>query len=547
MSEYLITSREGLFLFNISTQEFCKLREGYFFGLARHRDLWYVFGYKGNNVNEKNYPTFKGYIASFHLSNGQVEGWTEQYINLDNGSHQLRVYRNKLYLVETYIQSIAIFNIMSDGSLVHEKNVHMFSSPKSVVNAHYVINGTDQYTTCQGYKHINALTFHDGLIYLSCPSLRNHINQEGVPTQGLSPHVIEVYDVDFNFLWSYILQDEVFCHDIVFQGHKMYMNAPPNKVCVFDIVDKTITSKITMSVKAFHPRGLSISRDGLVVVGFRRPGMLAYFHHNNVNAKHDIKYIVSPCEPCFISMVDYENDYNNMDSALVKGFVKQVHQSMLPLTLNIFDQICDLVFDNDWTKYKDTRWEQEKTLKISQQEYNLQEVKEPSDEVFTDLHNLQKTSSMKIHIAKLVVRDELQIKHHEILKLLDDLEQYVQKRALRVSGHLYLYPAQSALGWHTNLEEIYNHNTIRCYVVHTTRDNETFFLYKHPVSNLIHAVPDRNKFANIFALGNEDSPLWHAVYNNSKDTMRLSLGLAFHQYRLGAFHPMKAAVEEIIR
>ncbi len=551
MSEYLITSREGLFLFNVSTHEFHKLRDGYFFGLARHSDLWYVFGYKGDNVNEKNYPTFKGYIASFRLCNAQIECWTEQCTSLDNGSHQLRVYKNKLYLVETYIQNIAIFNILTDGSLLHEKNVNMYSSTSAVVspvvNAHYVINGTDPNTTCRGYKHINALTFHDGLIYLSCPSLRNNISKTGIPTQSLSPHVIEVYDGDFNFLWSFVLQEEVFCHDIVFHGHKIYFNAPPNKVCIFDIVDKTITSKITLSIEAFHPRGLSISRDGLVVIGLRRPGMLAYFHQNDVDAKQNIQYVPSPCEPCFIGMIDYDNDYNNMNSALVKGFVQQVHQSVLPLTLKTFDNISDLVFEHDWTKYKDTRWEKEKTLKLSQQDYNLQNVKTPTEEVFVDLHGLQKTSSMKIHIAQLVVRDEMQNRHREILKQLNDLEQYVQRKALRVSGHLYLYPPQSALGWHTNLEELYNHNTIRCYIVHTTKDNETFFLYKHPVSNLIHAVPDRNKFANIFALGNEDNPLWHAVYNNSKDTMRLSLGLAFHQYRLGAFHSMKATIEEIIR
>jgi hypothetical protein len=543
---HLITSREGLYIFDSATASFRCLKRGYFFGLAKHNGLWFVFGYEGKTVDAKNHPTFQGYIASFRLTdNFETEDWKERWTDLDNGSHQLRIHKLKLYLLETYIQTILVFDIDADGSLRLARKVPLYDSLIPVVNAQYIVNGSGTECSCKGYKHINAFTIHDDLIYLSCPSLRNSITQDGKPTQTLSPHVIEVYDLDFNFLWSYIIPDEVFCHDIVFHGHTLYFNAPPNKVCGFDIVTKTITRKTVLSVEAFHPRGLSIYKDGTAMVGLRRHGMLVVFNMSNTNDIQDIQYIKAPCEPCFIAHVDYDNDFNNIDGHLVKNYVKQVHTNDLPIDLSALDEISNYVFKNDWTLYKDLRLEQGTKNICSAKKYDLLEVIEPHDEVFDDILNLQEIVGKKIHISQLIVEDEVKSEHDAIIDLLTEIEKQVQRRALRVSGHLYLYPPQSALGWHTNLEEPYNHNTVRCYIVNTTKNNETFFFYRHPISKLIHAVPDRKGFANIFCLGNTSSPLWHAVYNDSVDTQRLSLGIAFHQYRLGAFHKLKDTIAEI--
>lgn len=544
MATYLITSREGLFIFDLTTKTFEKLRDGYFFGLTKHKETWYIFGYKGKGVSEKNYPTFQGYIASFTLSNeSAINDWNEHVRNLDNGSHQLRAYAGHLYLVETYIQRILVFDILGDGSLQVKKQVPLYNTPYPIVNAHYVVNGNSTEYSCVGYKHINALTIHDDLIYLSCPSLRNNVTEDGRATQALSPHTIEVYNLEFEFLWSFTIPDDVFCHDIVFQGHTFLFNAPPNKVCSFDIVCKRVIHRKILSIESSHPRGLSVSRDGLIVVGLRKPGMLAVYNTDN---ETDVQYVRAPCEPCFIANTNYNDDYNNIDSHLVKPYVKQLHVKHLPIKLSEFEQISTRVFQHDWSMYTDMRWKQESKMNISTKIHDLDEVIKPNSEVFSDIMGLQRTTKQKIHFAQLEVIDGLHIEHKAILELLNEFEKQVQRRALRVSGHLYLYPPQSALGWHTNLEEPYNHNTVRCYIVSTTKNNESFFLYKHPISKLIHAVPDRNMFANMFSLGDPNSPLWHAVYNGSIDTTRLSLGIAFHQYRLGAFHVLKDIVDSVL-
>jgi hypothetical protein len=543
MSKYLITSRDGLFLYDNSVETFTKLQDGLFFGLAQYNEWWYVFGYHGH----KNKQTHQGYIASFRISDERIYDWVVRYSGLDNGSHQIKIYNHKLYIVETYIQTIKVFSIRCNGSLELERSVLIYTDEhKCIVNAHYIINSnsTNSCLTCKGYKHINALTIHDNLIYLSCPSLRNNITPDGKATQTLSPHIIEVYTLDFEYLWSFTITQEVFCHDIVFKGHKLYFTAPPNKICVFDIISKKTHIEFTFDINAFYPRGLSIDKEGNYVVGLRKPDMIVSFMQNDAKT---IKYIRSPCEPCFIASVNYKHDYNNNNSPLVKSFVKQIHASKLPIDCSLFDNISQHVFQHNWIQYEDLRYmQQTPNLIVSNKMYELCEVKDPNKDVFDNIMNLQKLKKSKIHIAQLIVEDHMQSKHKDLLKLLHQLEQDIQKRALRVSGHLYLYPPKSALGWHTNLEEPYNHHTIRCYIVNVTKNNETYFLYRHPLSNLIHAIPDRNNFANIFALGDPSSPLWHAVYNDSEDTARLSLGIAFHQHRLGAFHTIKDNIEDIM-
>jgi len=553
MSLYLITSREGLYVFDMDAKEFHLLKEGFFFGLAKYHDVWYICGFKGDNDCERTLPTFKGYITSFKLRHNEndnipyVYEWKEEYSNLDNGSHQLRVYNKRIYLIETYIQKITVFTINDDFALKFESSKELFPPNKPVMNAHYIINrGENDYAqsyTCHGYKHINALAFHDNLIYMSCPSLRNSISEDGKPTQQLSPHVIEVYDLDFNFLWSFIIPNAIFCHDIVFQGHKLYFGAPPNKLCSCDIVSRESRVEKQFDISTMHPRGLSIDNTGTVVIGFRRPGMLALTTLEGGN----VEYIKAPCSPCFIAKLDYDNDFNNCSSPLLHPYVAQIATKSLPIDTDELAHIADVVLSQDWSTYHDTRKNNSNQgMILSSTEYNVDDIKLPCEECFEHLNNLQKISSPKIHISELIVNDDdLKDVYLDMLSSFALFTHEVQKRGVHITGKLYLYPAKSGMGWHTNLEDPRNVNSIRCYLLYTTEDNSSFFFYKHPVSGLIHAIPDRNGYANVFDMGHPQSPLWHAVYNNSQTAQRLSVGLAFHKYRMGAFHTLKRVVDDI--
>lgn len=548
MSSYLITSREGLYHFEAFNKEFTLLKEGYFFGLAQYKGVWYIFGFDGESEHERTLPTFNGYIASFRIDYTciaqypAIVEWKVLHNGLDNGTHQIKIFKNKLYVLETYIQTIKIFDISDDNSITLSKSIGIFSRNKPVANAHYILQGYgDAQCTCNGYKHINALTIQDNLIYLSCPSLRNAINTDGKPCQAPSPHVIEVYDLSLNFLWSFVIHSEIFCHDIVFHGHKFYFGAPPNKLCSFNIVTKQYEVHKTFDINSMHPRGLSIDNYGTVLTGLRKPNLVVI---SNINNLGDVDYVNAPCSPCFIAKLDYENDFNNCMSLLVRPFVYQLSCASLPICTKEINTIAACVFSNEWRKYIDKR-QYNKNILVSEKTNTIHDILTPDIKCFDNINNLQAICSPKIHMFELVVEDDMKDAYMDTLTTFNMFEQNVRKRALLVTGKMYLYPPGSGMGWHTNLEDNRNMDTIRCYLVHTTTDNQSFFLYKHPFSKLIHAVPDRDAHSNIFDLGSPKSPLWHAVYNNSQNTQRLSVGIAFHKYRMGAFHALKEIVEDI--
>jgi hypothetical protein len=271
---------------------------------------------------------------------------------------------------------------------------------------------------------------------------------------------------------------------------------------------------------------------------------------SDVNQPFEIDYVHSPCSPCFIAKLDYENDYNNNMSSLVHPFVKQLHVENLPLATTTIEIMAKYIFAHDWKKYFDIRKNNEfhganKNMLPSLERYVLDEVKQPLRICFDNVNNLQNVVSQKIYLSELVVEDEMQDAYMDMLSTFNLFKKDVESKGLLVTGKLYLYPPKSGMGWHTNLEDPRNTDTIRCYIVYTNKDNNSFFFYRHPISNQIHAIPDRNGYANIFDLGNAQSPLWHAVYNNSHDTQRLSVGIAFHKYRMGAFHVLKAIVNDI--
>lgn len=552
MSSYLITSREGLYHFDSPARAFTMLRKGYFFGLSKHGSVWYIGGFVGVSERERTRPTFNGYIASFRLEFGQyglqVTEWKSLHHGLDNGAHQIKVYKGKLYVIETYIQTIKVFDINDDYTLTLAKSITLYDKEKPVANAHYILQGYgDGRYTCHGYKHINALTFHDNLVYLSCPSLRNNISPDGTPTQSLSPHRIEVYDMEFNFLWSFVIHSEVFCHDIVFQGHKCYFGAPPNKLCSLDIVSRQHEVSTVFDVKSMHPRGLSIDNIGTTVVGLRDPNMLVI---TNVKQPCRVEYVHAPCSPCFIAKLDYDNDFNNCMSSLVHPFVHQLSIDKLPIETKHLSSMAKCILEHEWNMYFDNRRNDKynganKNMQPSPTQHTLQEVKTPSESCFANICSLQTLVNQKIHCTELVVEDEMQDAYMDMLSSFNMFIKHMQGKALIVTGKLYLYPTKSGMGWHTNLEDSCNIDTIRCYIVYTSRDNNSFFLYRHPISHQIHAIPDRNGYANIFDLGRPESPLWHAVYNNSEDTQRLSIGLACHKYRMGAFHVLKDMINDI--
>ena len=94
----------------------------------------------------------------------------------------------------------------------------------------------------------------------------------------------------------------------------------------------------------------------------------------------------------------------------------------------------------------------------------------------------------------------------------DKLKAIAKDAGVEESGALFLYPEGHGMGFHTNLDNEQSGRTIRMYQVRNDQPfGSSYFLYRHPYSGKIHAVPDREGYANVFDLRDPVSPIWHGV------------------------------------
>ena len=97
------------------------------------------------------------------------------------------------------------------------------------------------------------------------------------------------------------------------------------------------------------------------------------------------------------------------------------------------------------------------------------------------------------------------------------------------AGPFYYYAPLHALSWHTNMESSPEKWSYRMYTISCQEDYVSYFCYRHPLTGLIHIVGDKDKYTNIFYIGEDSQPLWHAVINNSITSKRLSLGFLIYE------------------
>ena len=479
-SSYLCTTREGIFL-NFTK----KILNGQFFGLARHGVDWYAYC---THAKDRTKPTHEGFIIKFNLDPYGNAVMPEEFVKgLDNGVHQIMIYDDHLYIQETYIQQIRKISLKDKT----EEIIHPF--PKAII-AWYKYHGMEG--SLEDYAHMNALTVQDDRFYISCPKLRSKLNDEGHPDQDRNPTLIRVFSKD----WKQI--DEIdtgrfFCHDLVILGHDIYFADATNTICKVNSVTHEVTEVWT--VDPVSPdlrkicRGLSIAQDGKVIVGTHD------FHGNNyvvdVLSGKQVPISDTPCCIMKIDGTDYCDEQSPLrQSHLVTGFskdiafvnkiyekLKEVHpEHMVPGTE---DRPPISIFDPKLKDWEDApRYFGEADTKYGKKVLRIKELLLPTG--FTE------------------------------------------------SGPYFLYPSGSGMDWHTNINNVTNDSGckyLRLYTVTCTGDS--YFLYRHPISEQIHAVKDVDGQYIVFNLKYPDfKNFWHAVY--TKNGSRLSYGMKFGKQQL---------------
>lgn len=463
---FLCTTRKGLFLGE------AKIREGKFFGLTRDGDGgWFIYGTHSSDIH---LPTFQGFVARFEIHDGIVTDWKEVVTGLDNGVHQILLYKNHLYILETYIQRITKVS-------VDEWKKEFIYPLSRAISSWYSINGLEG--SFQDYVHMNAITVQDDRFYISCPQLRNKV-EEGKPTQGRNPTIIKVFSSDWKLI-DELNTGRYFCHDLVFLGHEIYFADSTNAICKINIVTKEVSEVWT--VDPVSPdlrricRGLSIGKDGGVLVGTHD------FDGNSfiVNVLEK-KYIRIDDAPCCITRLDVA-DYNDPTCLLRTSQIVCVRNH---LTKAIHPELVKAAEDN------------------------------PRDPV--ELGNLTEFLTPDFMTDR---EDFKPGKNSESLEKLDEVAKKLSG-ALHESGRFHLYPRGYGMGWHTNKDNIVvdeGRLNYRMYTVHTT--GESYFLYRHTVSGKVHAVRDVDGTSFVLNLLVGSDAFWHAVL--CKSGTRLSYGVKF--------------------
>jgi hypothetical protein len=461
---YLSTSRKGIYI-DFKT----KIREGKFFGLTHQGDTWYAFGHSADDCHV---PDFKGYIIKFKIddiSNAEIiaEG-------LDNGGHQMCIYKNHLYVLETYVQRITKINL-SDPT----QQEQIFPIKKAIYSW-YSRNGMEG--SFKDYVHMNAITVQDDRFYLSCPHLKNKIIN-GLPSQTKHPTYILMFSSDWRLLDTFDT-GRYFCHDLVLIGHEMYFSDASNIVCKLNIVTRRVEE--VWNIEPYSPeyrvicRGLSISRDGDAWVGAHDK----YGNAEAVNPKTKERIKVEDLI-CCTKRID-GTDYNDETSSL-----KQPCVTTVVAPTEIISTVVQVHRKNE-----------RKGSILPDDE--LKSLLNPTLDTGSDLPNPK--------------NDVIGIEN-TFISLPENFAD---------SSPFFLYPQGHYRNWHTNkgqVESDKDNLVYRLYAISTSEDS--YFLYKHPISSKIHAIKDIDGSGIVFRLVQEGSPFWHAVL--CKTGSRMSFGIKFNR------------------
>jgi PKHD-type hydroxylase len=479
MSHYLCTTRSGLFL-NFTK----KIIKGAFFGLARDGQDWYIFGSK---AHDRSKPTNDGYILKFVLdAYGNPVILEEFASDLDNGVHQIIVHDGYLYVLETYIQQIRKFCLRTKTSEI------IYPLPRAIISW-YKYHGMEG--SLEHYAHMNALTVQDDRFYVSCPKLRNKLNEDGNPDQDRNPTLIRVFSKEWKLI-DEIDTGRYFCHDLVIIGHDIYFADATNTICKVNSVTHEVSEVWTVDPLSSDLRkicrGLSISHDGKVIVGTHDFQGNSYVV--DVLEKKQVKLEDTPCCIMKIDGTDYCDEQSPLrQSHVVSGFAKNI---------TFINEIYEHLREVHPSHMIEGKHEKPPPIIFDPK---LEDWKESP--IYFDQKNTDSKKILKLNTVTL-------------------------PKGFTESGPFYLYPQGGGMDWHTNMNNLTHDNGeryLRMYILTCTGDS--YFLYRHPVSEKIHAIKDVDGQFIVFNLKYPNfKNFWHAVY--TKNGSRLSYGMKFGKKQL---------------
>lgn len=524
MSKYWVSSREGLFLFDVETGKSKRFFKQSCFGCCVGHQRVFLFSY---NEFERTLPTSSGMIVSFkyeeYAEYAEIYDVRIEVTGLDNGVHQIVLHEDKLWVQETYIQQLKSFDLDDEEHVIQytDKVVHPF---ERAVIYHYLespMYDTQEFRSSHAnYRHMNSITFQDGFAYI----LSSYLGR--IAACAKQKPTISIFTQDFKRKLAEIdLPESCIPHDIVMLGSQCLYVTNTGTITKFDIVNNKILEKYPFHVSEKKwQRGLSFDGERFVVGSGQTIQLISK------SGKLIMKYNVS-CYPCMITRCNKNNEYNNVLSDVRRSYVK-THLS-IPQDLcechEAFINACELVIQrystgiHAHTEFKNTNTISSLTSRdVECVNFcnDIAQIMTPEKRLFNNLMSVQ-----------YMLRNILVLFHSKddkMIELLDPLKVLLERSDFKydTSGFLHLCLPKHGMGWHNNIENLKdtsNCSAKRYYLLHSSCDTfgSSFFLYRHPISGFLHFIPDLTNTMKEFDISLD--PFWHAFYSNS--SIRMSLGL----------------------
>jgi hypothetical protein len=223
--------------------------------------------------------------------------------HLDAGIHQIRLYESHLFVLDTNWQRILSFDIDDAGHVIPGTRRDIEPFPRALSYRY-----TNKAEDLREYRHINAITYHKGKWYISCPFIMSLLH-DPVKRYNTRFSNIAVLDESFKMVDDITLPHKG-VHDLVFTSETevWYLSFDFCLIC-FDIYNKKVVREVMLEVPPFGEyrwcRGLSYNGH-VFVIGTSRFIQIVCAKTYTV-----LSVIPTPGYPCFITQCEFGKDVNH--------------------------------------------------------------------------------------------------------------------------------------------------------------------------------------------------------------------------------------------